>query len=434
MKKAFVKGLSALLLLVAIIGCDDLNTLTTEEADKTALKTAIDSANAAKSGVVASVDGTEVSTTVYWVTAGQLNTFSTAISAAQTVYDTTTSDQTTVDTAKSTLESATTVFIGQRNYGSLILPDIYVAGQVGTTIKLWKNNISLYTINDGNYNWVEDLLVSGDDVYLTGSVNDGENNSVAKLWKNSSVFYNNLPGGSSGSVIGINGSDIYVGGFGPVDEYHYTGMVWKNGSSYFSFPTTNILTSSLYDMVVSGGHVYSLGSEVNTSQETWLRIFKDSSATPIYSYTDGDGDGHIGGSAMAVEGTDVYIAGTEKIAADKTVIKIWKNGTELYPYPLTNSYDAYPGAMAVSGTDVYVVGTEIISGNQRAFRIWKNGGVLYTLAVGEYAGYGAVDMTIFNGDIFTVGTDGVSAKVWRNETVVYSQQNVEFRCIIVKGN
>lgn len=429
-KHGLLTGFAGILIaaITFIAACDNLGT--GETVDKAALKTAIDSANSAKDGVETSIDGAGIYTTVYWVTEDQLETFNLAISAAQAVY-TAASDQTSADAAKTALESATAVFVDQKQYGSLTPPDIYVAGQAGTAIKLWKNNIPVHTINDGNYNWVEDLLVSGANVYLAGSVNDGAGNSVARVWKNGLALYSSLPGGESASVTGINGSDIYVGGIGPADEYNYTGMVWKNGASYFTFPAEDVLTSSLRDMAVSGGNVYSLGLEVTTSQETWLRVYKNSSSTPLYSYTDGDGDGHIQGSALAVIGNDVFIAGTEKIAADKTVIKVWKNDAELYPYPLTTGYNAYPCAMEVIGTDVYVAGWEMLYGNQREFKIWKNGSVLYTLAKGEDV-YGA-DMTILDGDVFTVGTDGVSAKVWRNSSVLYSQQNAEFRRIVVKA-
>ncbi|GBU26568.1 hypothetical protein R84B8_00078 [Treponema sp. R8-4-B8] len=86
--------------------------------DKSQLQNSISLANSAKEGIVTSADGTDVLTTVYWVTQPQMNTFTMAIAAAQSVYDNANADQASVDNAKTALETATTVFNGQRQAGS----------------------------------------------------------------------------------------------------------------------------------------------------------------------------------------------------------------------------------------------------------------------------------------------------------------------------
>jgi len=103
-----------------VLDNDDEITITeplTPFVDKRALEMAINTANTAKEGVVVSVNGTDVLTTVYWVSQARIDTFTTAIATAQAVYDNANADQSMVDYAKIAIETATTVFNGQKQFG-----------------------------------------------------------------------------------------------------------------------------------------------------------------------------------------------------------------------------------------------------------------------------------------------------------------------------
>jgi hypothetical protein len=90
----------------------------TPPVDKTALAAAITAANNAKTGITSSVDGAEVNSSAYWVTAAVLQTFNEAIAEAQEVNNSESATQTQVDTAKDTLEEATLTFNNAKNPGT----------------------------------------------------------------------------------------------------------------------------------------------------------------------------------------------------------------------------------------------------------------------------------------------------------------------------
>ncbi|GHU11357.1 hypothetical protein FACS1894151_11020 [Spirochaetia bacterium] len=139
-------GLFAVILLVMALGMmvnSCVNNLNETKTEKTALSNAISKANSAKDGVVTSNDGTDVVTTVYWVTADQLTTLATAITAAQTVYDNENSDQMAVDNAKTVLEAATAAFNEYKQLGTQTggqqndVYNVYIAGMDVTGACYW---------------------------------------------------------------------------------------------------------------------------------------------------------------------------------------------------------------------------------------------------------------------------------------------------------
>jgi hypothetical protein len=86
--------------------------------DKTALEKVLDAAKGAKEAVVISVDGTDVLTTAYWVTQVQMDSFTSAIAAAQAFYDADDADQSMITSARIALAAAATVFNGQKQPGT----------------------------------------------------------------------------------------------------------------------------------------------------------------------------------------------------------------------------------------------------------------------------------------------------------------------------
>lgn len=94
--------------------------------DKSTLLTAIESANTNLSSVQISEDGTDVLTTDTWVTQTAYDEYSTAISTAQTEYDSEESTEESVFGAVTALESATTTFESQKAAGTYVEEVSYV--------------------------------------------------------------------------------------------------------------------------------------------------------------------------------------------------------------------------------------------------------------------------------------------------------------------
>ena len=112
----------------------------------TALDTAISNANAARTGVVTSINGSNVSTSQQWVTETVMNTLNTAITAAETVRNIFTSTQTQVDNAATTLNIAVTTFNDAKQ------PGTQVGGGGNTVFKITNNHsveITKVTLNSG---------------------------------------------------------------------------------------------------------------------------------------------------------------------------------------------------------------------------------------------------------------------------------------------
>ncbi len=88
--------------------------------------------------------------------------------------------------------------------------------------------------------------------------------------------------------------------------------------------------------------------------------------------TEGKGSETAGAHAVAISGTDVYVAGFERKTNGAIVAILWKNGkAQELTNDSSNSNDARAYTIAISGKDVYVAGVR----NGNAI-IWKNGKAL----------------------------------------------------------
>ncbi len=80
------------------------------------------------------------------------------------------------------------------------------------------------------------------------------------------------------------------------------------------------------------------------------------------------------GLSIAIDGSDVYLAGWQKTSSASTapaVAKYWKNGVAT---DLTNgSYYAIATCVRVFGSDVYIAGREYNSAGNGVVKYWKNG-------------------------------------------------------------
>jgi len=214
--------------------------------------------------------------------------------------------------------------------------NLYLTGNGGNAAYL-KNEVKIELPSGTTGAISTAIAVSGNDVYvsgigITGSINNGSQNYIAKYWKNSDII--NLTDGTDDAQawsIAVSGNDVYV-----------AGMEW-NGNSYQDY---------------SG----------NTHKKSVAKYWKNGTAVNL---TDGTEDAVA--NSIIVSGTDVYVAGTVYGYAT-----YWKNGVAVQ---LTDGIEfSEAKAIAVSGTDVYVAGTV----NAHA-AYWKNGVVVRLSNVESYA-------------------------------------------------
>ncbi|GHV92349.1 hypothetical protein AGMMS50268_28520 [Spirochaetia bacterium] len=217
--------LIALIAALAFAGCPTDGGGGGDPADKSALQTALTAANAAKAGT---------SPSIYWVITADLatieTTFDSAITAAQTVRDNAGATQVEVDSAKTTLEAATTAYTGQKHAAGTnpvaVLTAIKTAynsgtspGTLGTTSSPTEVTIIVSgTITDTSgasaYGWLD---IKGENAYppivLQGAAGGGTlnvaafpNTNVLHIENNNKVTLGahlTLTGGTSNGGYGV---------------------------------------------------------------------------------------------------------------------------------------------------------------------------------------------------------------------------------------
>ncbi len=219
-----------------------------------------------------------------------------------------------------------------------------------------------------------------------------------------------------------DGADYYIAG---TDGKRAT--MWKNGfTKLFVSNSTNMNNKTVNDIFKVGNLIYLVGSETtNAGQKACMWDYDQSSWTNLSVNNNGEA------TCIDVEGTDIYIGGTENNHGI-----YYKNGVKNFLTNPSNAYSASVTAIEVVGTDIYVVGSikESNSSNQVAC-FWKNG-TLNKLIDGTEA----TDIKINNGNIYICGyqdpTSGSDiGKVWKNGTAtdyVVSGDHVYLTSLIVK--
>lgn len=245
--------------------------------------------------------------------------------------------------------SARAVFV----YGE----DVYVAGEVYTAARgcwdavVWKNGVPqvLEACETGNAQ-VTAMAVSNGDVYVTGYVYQytGHPKVMAVIWKNGVLT--RLTDGSVGAIaeaVAVSGNDVYVGGTvgngvdNGVDRQIVT--LWKNGVPQ-ALPdgegSVNVCA-----VAVSDSAVYVAGTAFRGDAGNVAILWRN--GTPIDL-----GNGLVA-QGMCVDGADVYVVASNADDSDGCGV-LWKNGKTRQ---LSGSgYDVKPSAITVANRHVYVVG------------------------------------------------------------------------------
>jgi hypothetical protein len=295
-------------------------------------------------------------------------------------------------------ESITPASTSSNPLGSMTSPlqGVYVGGYDGLTQigygtgKVWKNEDVLFSSSTTSI--IEDIFVSGNDVYAVGMVYDGKKTN-ATIWKNgvSTTLGNNVDE-SYANAIFVSGNDVYTCG-----KQNNNAVIWKNG-------TPSILDSDgeLFTLFVSGSDVYTSGN-TGIYPNGGLSIFKNGKS--IYFEKNGGFP-----TGMFVTSNDVYVSG---YGNDNSGIqaKLWKNGVAtILDQVKTGGVSAED--VFVSGGDVYVVGSKTLTNppgtnsNPSLAIIWKNG-VATNLSNGNTRAK-AMSVYISGGDVYVVGVDFVS--------------------------
>lgn len=157
-----------------------------------------------------------------------------------------------------------------------------------------------------------------------------------------------------------------------------------------------------------------------TTPTTVAYYWKNAVATQLL--TSGTGNSHA--QAVAVSGTDVYVAGYANgpdaffsVGANPGLPCIWKNGVEQI-LPIPAGHIGAAQAIAVSGSDVYVVGYYITNDatHSRRAMLWKNG-VALLLAFNTFDSI-ATGIALDGTDVYVCGNavfSGVTCAVyWKN--------------------
>ena len=260
---------------------------------------------------------------------------------------------------------ATAVFVSGNDVYVAGLECVYDGGQdqndpsryVGV---FWKNGIiSRFTDLAGKADLeVNDLFVSGSDVYLVGQDKFGAQPS-AMLWKNG--IADPLSDGSKfarASSVFVSGNDVYVAGS------HDGVSLWKNKilSKY-----TNDSYCEAHSVFVAGNDVYVVGRVSKTAT-----LWKNGVAEKLT-----DGSKFAQASSVFASGNDIYIVGTEE-RDSKRVVMLWTKRGESGRW---ESKDITDGSKEAVASSVYVIDNHIyIVGYERKENSTLNIAMLWTKA------------------------------------------------------
>ncbi|MFN3666085.1 MAG: hypothetical protein ACK4S0_08000 [Sediminibacterium sp.] len=182
-------------------------------------------------------------------------------------------------------------------------------------------------------------------------------------------------------------------------------------------PTTigNPSVSEIYgeDLEVSGNDVYVLASRRPISGGAFdAVVYKNGVELVTVSAVAG-----VYYNCLAVNGSDIYLAGMHYPSGGVPKIIQWKNGTvtSITENTGSNATDARPYDMTIAGSDVYIAGYETATGSpyNKLPRYWKNG-----VAVTPNASPGVYSIihriVVAGNDVYCAGQSDDKAVYWKN--------------------
>ena len=215
----------------------------------------------------------------------------------------------------------------------------------------------------------------------------GKENGYIYYWKNGykNSLGTTIGGNGIANAVAVSDTDVYV-----VGRIGWVSKLWKNGVA--TNLTDGSFSSDAKAIAVAGSDVYIAGYEfANNEIVMWKNGVRSVVGPGVPSTYDGMGIG--------VSGNDVYICGNITHHA-----YVWKNGIRT---KLSDSSSSFVSGLFVAGTDVYISGRE----NGRAV-YWKNG--VRTILSSSQESY-AYAIAVSGTDVYVTGNDPWSTAVyWKN--------------------
>lgn len=230
---------------------------------------------------------------------------------------------------------------------------------------------------------------------------------------------------ASATITVLNNYDLYISGNGsgiPL-EIDYDVCYWKNGK-LFHLPGGFDDGRTGKAIAISGTNTYVAGMTVNSN--FWYIPTLWVNGTPIQLTGTGNNYHHYANS-VALSGSNVYVGGYLYNTSGSNSYfnaSLWKiNNGAVTPIPLPTisgmtQSDAY--GVATVGTDVYTVGGVMNNSNGYA-AFWKNGGIPVLLSPASAWGK-AKAITVSGNDIYVVGYEGSpnfgttqTFRIWKND-------------------
>lgn len=250
------------------------------------------------------------------------------------------------------------------------------------SVVIYKNGTEFQSFSVAGNIYYNCLAVSGTDIYLAGV--DFPSSGVPKiiLWKNGTVTELTSNTGANATEarvydMVVSGSDVYLAGYETMSTSPFNRLpkYWKNGQAVTLSATAGI-NSAVHRIVVAGNDVHCSGES-----EGKPTYWKNGSSTNL-STANGWSYG------LAVNGTDVFTAGSVSTGANVYNASIWKNGSQTVLSNRTTQGTVSVFGVGVDGNDVYVIGSMPDATQNSAKSVyWKNGILVELPMTSGYSGY-----------------------------------------------
>lgn len=293
--------------------------------------------------------------------------------------------------------------------------DVYVVGDIATKngkqiAVYWKNGVLTKLTDSLQSSFGYAIAINGNDIYVSGTVDDENYKTTAVYWKNGvmNMLSASLLDGSVTRGIVVNGNDVYVAG---IIRGTQGGLYWKNGVPVAATGNTNNIVAS--SIALSQNDVFIAGWSVLSDNHTLAATYWKNGSQIVLANTYSNAYG------IAVDGSNVYVAGANIYSSGSSNAIYWKNGS---PILLSSSYSGATG-IATNGNDIYVSGFNGVDiTSPTAATYWKNG-VANEMTNGSLSSYGS-SLVLNGSDIYMAGRQEIAANgayrplYWKNNTPV----------------
>ncbi len=166
-----------------------------------------------------------------------------------------------------------------------------------------------------------------------------------------------------------------------------------------ALPTPSGMTSAQANAIaVSGSDAYVAGTAWNDTTQTALYWLNGAATILPGSMTIAQAN------AIAVSGGNVYVAGYEENTGGSGNAVLWVNGTATTLSPPSGMANAYASSIAILGSNVYVVGTAWNTNNDESAALWVNGTpTLLPMPSGLTGDYYANGIAVSGGNVYVSG-------------------------------